>query len=139
MTHTDWNTDTPGPQPGQPAWQPPAPQPEQKSRGKKLLAIGGPIAAAAVVGVASMTGLFGAGDPEVGDCVKATGTDTWDVVDCDSQEAQWKVVGEDEKQITYPEFQHSSEICSAFPTAEYSLWVGPDGMQGTVYCAEPVS
>jgi hypothetical protein len=138
MTHTDWNTATPGQQPGQPAWQPPQPEAAPKSRAKKVMAIGGPIVGAAVVGVASLTGFFGVSDPEVGDCVKQSGAESWDVVDCGSDEAQYKVVGQDEKQLTYPEFQSSSDICSSFATAEYSLWIGPDGNLGTVYCAEPL-
>lgn len=136
MTHTDWNTQTPGQQPGQPAWQPPAPQPEQSSRGKKLLKVGGPIVGALVVGVASVTGFFGAGDPEVGDCVKASGTNSFEVVDCGSKEAQFKVVGQDEEQRTYPDSQTNPEVCAKFPAAEYILWIGDDGGLGTAYCAD---
>ena len=145
MTYTEWNPGAPAPQPGeqpgQSAWQPPqsgAPQPEKKSGKKKLLAIGGPLVGAGLVAAAGLSGFFGAGDPEIGDCVKQSGADSWDVVDCGSDEAQYKVVGQDETKLTYPEFQSSSDICLKFPTAEYSLWIGPDGLQGTVYCAEPL-
>ena len=144
MTYTDWNAGAPGQQPGQPGvpgqpglpGQPPVPpQPAQKSGVKKLLAIGGPILVAGVVGV-RVLGLFGGGDPEVGDCVKESGEQSWDVVDCDSGEAQYKVVGVEEDQQTYPEFESDPDTCTGFPEAEFFMWIGPDGSLGNVYCAK---
>ena len=188
MTYPDWNSSTPGPQPGQPGpqpgqpvpplggWvpgqpgqpgqppfppgqppvppgQPPVPppgwapgppgaplppQPRQKSGAKKLLAIGGPIVVAGVVGVASLTGLFGGGDPEVGDCITQKGETSWEVVDCGSDEAQFKVVGIEDEQQTEAEFDADPDSCSAFAAAEVALWSGMERDAGTVFCAAPV-
>jgi hypothetical protein len=121
--------------PGQPAAVPP--QPEQKKGLKKALAIGAPIAVAGLVGAASLTGVFGAGDPEIGDCVHQNGN-SWDVVDCGSGEAQYKVVGVEDDQQSYNDFQADPDTCLAFPQAEYFMWIGPEGGLGTVYCSEPV-
>ena len=147
MTYTDWNAGAPGQQPGQPGVPgqpglpgqlPVPPQPAQKSGVKKLLAIGGPILVAGVVGVRAL-GLFGGGDPEVGDCIKESGKTSWDVVDCGSDDAQYKVVGIEEKKQTQAEFEADENSCSGFPATEIVLWSGlaPED-DGTVFCAEPV-
>jgi hypothetical protein len=134
MTYTE---QPPGAQPAEPAQQPVPPQPEQKSGLKKVLAIGGPILGAGVIGVASLTGFFGAGDPEVGDCVQQNG-DSWDVVDCGSDEAQFKVIGVEDEQQSYGDFQVDPDTCIAFPEAEFFMWIGPEGALGSVYCAQPL-
>jgi hypothetical protein len=140
MTYTEWNAGIPS-QPAQPAdpaaGQPVPPQPEPKSGLKKLLAVGGPIVGAGLVGVASLTGFFGAGDPEVGDCVQENG-DSWDVVDCGSAEAQFKVIGVEGEQQSYNDFQDDPKTCTDFPKAQFFMWIGPDGALGTVYCAQPL-
>src|SRR5690606_19225035 len=65
--------------PGTPegAWAPPQGAPQgaapQKSGVKKWLPIGGAVLAAGVVGVGSLTGWFGVGDPKVDDCVRMVG------------------------------------------------------------------
>lgn len=139
----------PAPQPGTPdgAWAPPhgaatAPQPEpQKSGGKKWLAVGGGILAAGVVGIGAM-GLFGAGDPEVGDCVRMVSDTDFEAVDCSSDDAEYKVVGIDDQEMTETEFNEApvEGMCADFDTTEVVLWIG-DGMvtePGTIYCAAGV-
>jgi hypothetical protein len=106
--------------------------------GTKVLAIGGSVVGAGVVALAGLTGFFGPAEPEIGNCVTETGQNTWDVVDCGSTQATYKVIGVDDERRTYPDFQTSTDVCSSFATAGYTLWVGPDGGLGTVYCAEPL-
>jgi hypothetical protein len=174
VTYPDWNSSTPGSQPGQPGpqpgqpvppqggWgpgqpgqpgQPPVPppgwapghpgaplppQPQQKSGAKKLLAIGGPIVVAGVIGVVSLTRLVGGGDPDVGDCITQKGEASWEVVDCGSDEAQFKVVGIEDEQQTEAEFDADPDSCGAFAAAEVALWSGMESDAGTVFCAAPV-
>ena len=52
---------------------------------------------AGVVGLGTLGGWLGGGDPEVDDCVQMQGATSFDVVDCGSSEAEYRVVGiEDE-------------------------------------------
>ena len=136
----------PAAQPGNPegAWMPPqggasaAPYAEpQKSGGKKWLAIGGGILAAGVVGIGAL-GLFGAGDPEVGDCVKMTSDTEFEAVDCSADDAEFEVVGIDEQEMTESEFQAApvEDLCVDFATTEAVLWIGDMVTEpGTIYCA----
>ncbi|MGY1804396.1 hypothetical protein ACI78T_14050 [Blastococcus sp. SYSU D00922] len=139
----------PAPQPGPPggAWAPPqgaaptgAYTEPQQSGGKKWLKIGGPIVAAGIVGVGAL-GLFGAGDPEVGDCVRMVSDTEFESADCKSDEAEFKVVGIDEQEMTYDEFEAASveDICVDFPATEAALWIGDLVTDpGTIYCAAGV-
>jgi hypothetical protein len=139
----------PAPQPGTPdgAWAPQqggapgAPHAEpQKSGGKKWLAIGGGVLAAGVVGIGAL-GLFGAGDPEVGDCVKMTSGTEFESVDCSADDAEYKVVGIDEQEMTRTEFDEAGveDICVDFETTEVALWIGDMVTEpGTIYCAAAV-
>ena len=135
MTYTEYTPGQPGAVP--PQGQPVPPQPEQKKGLKKVLAIGGPIVGAGVIGVAAL-GFFGAGDPEVGDCIKESGATSFEVVDCGTDEAQYKVVGIEKDQESYGDFQNDPDSCITFEKAEMALWAGPEGGLGDVYCAEPV-
>lgn len=148
MTHPS-DPSAPPAQPGSPdgAEAPPpggasaAPYAEpHTSGGKKWLAIGGAVLAAGVVGLGSL-GLFGAGDPEVGDCVRMTTDTEFEAVDCAADEAEFEVVGIDEQEMTESEFQAApvEELCVDFATTEAVLWIGDMVTEpGTIYCAAGV-
>lgn len=131
-------------QPGQPAaaWTPPggasaAGEPQKSSTLKKVLPIAGGVV---VLGVAaSAFGLFGAGEPAVGDCIKGAVGEDVETVDCGSDEAEAKVVGVESGEMTYGEFM-ANDVCLDFASAESAIWYGPEGddVDGTVYCAGPV-
>ena len=128
MTHP--GTDVP------PPVQPAAEAPAEKSGAKKWLPIAGSVAVAGVLGVGSLTGWFGAGEPEVGDCGKTTGETSFEVVDCDAEGAEFKIVGIQDGKQTYPDFEKDPNSCSEFPAWEVALWSGEMTEEGTVYCAE---
>ena len=98
----------------------------------------------AVVGVGAayqLTGGFGIGDPKVNDCVQMKGDTDFDVVDCGSADAEYKIVGIDDEKMKYPDFQDAAaadEICTDFQTWEVALWIGDVLTEpGTIYCSEP--
>jgi hypothetical protein len=148
------------PQPGQPQqpWGPPQPgQPQQfgqpqalgqpggaqafgepQKRSSKLLPILGGVAAL-VVALGLLFSFLGAGDPEVGDCVKPDG-DSFETVACDDDEAQAKIVGTD-SDMTGNAFDaaDANDLCTEVPTATAVLWWGTSNDEdGKVYCAEPL-
>jgi hypothetical protein len=129
---------TPGEQPSgaTAAAQAPAAAPAEKSGLKKWLPIGGSLAVAGVVAASWLTGGFGPGEPEVGDCGKATGETSFEVVDCDAEGAEFKIVGIQDGKQSYQEFEKDENSCSAFPKWEVALWSGEMTEEGTVYCAE---
>ncbi|HEV7871879.1 MAG TPA: hypothetical protein VGO95_11545 [Modestobacter sp.] len=137
----------PGQEPPQQPWgaaQPPAgapgfgqPQPEKPKR--KWLPIVGGIVALIVVLVA-LSSFLGGGDPEVGDCIHQTGASAFDTVDCDADNADFRIVGTD-ADMTGEEFDATSaqELCTDFANATSVLWYGSDNAKdGHVYCAEDV-
>ena len=156
MTHPGSDNPPSGQQPGQPpfppaqpgqpaaAWTPPQGggatppgQPEEKSGGKKWLAIGGAVLAVGVVGISAL-GLLGAGDPEVGDCVRMVDATDFEAVDCGADDAEFKITGIDEQEMTETEFQEASveDVCVDFETTEVVLWIGDMVTEpGTIYCA----
>lgn len=143
------------PQPGQPlqsgppqqfGQQPPwvgeqapgqAPPEPGKSRTQKVLAIAG----AAVVGAVAVVGLFnllGGGAPEIGDCISQAGVSEFETVDCDSDDAQYRVVGTDDD-MTEADFEADPDTCFDVAEATVALWSGTDmGVPGQVFCAAPV-
>ena len=133
-------TSTPGEQPSgaTAAVQTPAEAPAEKSGFKKYLPAVGSLAVAGVVAASWLTGGFGPGEPEVGDCGKTTGETSFEVVDCGAEGAEFKVVGVEKDTQTYAEFQDDMTSCAEFATAEVALWSGEMTEEGTVYCAEPV-
>jgi hypothetical protein len=156
MTDPGSGAHSSGSQPGTPdgAWTPPAgpvlglaatadagwaPQQEAPAKQKglrKILPIVGSVVAAGVIGVGALG--LGFGDPEVGDCVQTKGDTDFDVVDCGASEAEYKIVGIEDKQQTYPDFMADENVCAGFAQAEMALWMGADTEEGTAYCAEPV-
>ncbi len=126
-------------QPG--AWYPPqsgaSAAPGAATGGlKKWLRIGLPIAVVGVVGLGSFVGFA---DPEVGDCVQMAGDTDFDVVDCGSAEAEYRIVGIEGDEQTYPAFMADPDTCVDFASTEVALWIGAlETEPGTVFCAEPV-
>ncbi len=111
--------------------------PKPPSKLKKIAGIAVPVVAAGVAG-ASWLGIGGGGDPEVGDCGAASGESSFEVVDCASDEAQFRVVGIEEEKMTQPEYEADTTACAEYATANTVLWVGDGfGSDGTVLCAEP--
>jgi hypothetical protein len=138
MTH-------PGPEypaPGQPAapdgaWAAPQAEPEKKSGGKKWASIAGAVVVAGVGGAYALTGGFGIGDPKVDDCVHMKGENDFEVVDCDSDDADLKIVGIEDEKKTEADFMDDPASCSEFESAEAALWssAGMITEKGAVYCA----
>jgi hypothetical protein len=131
-------------QPGATAYGPPTGSPgfpaapARKSGAKKWLRAGGSLVVAAVIGIGSSTGWFGINDPKVGDCVHTKGQTDFEVVDCGSSDAQYKVVGIDKKERTYPEMMEDPTVCQAFQSWEVALFIGSETDKSKIYCAEPV-
>ena len=149
-----WGAPQPGQQPpagqfdaGQPGQQPwGAPQgatgaqalgPSAQSAKKSprwLPILGGVLALVVVLGL--LTTFLGGGDPEVGDCVTPDGN-SFATVDCDSGDAQEKIVGTDDD-LTGDEFYAAdpNELCLDYPTATSVLWWGSEQDEdGKVYCS----
>jgi hypothetical protein len=131
------------PNPGQQSWNPaqqggvpqgaPPPAPAARpSRGRK---IGGILVAVLILAaIAAFSWFMGRDDAtkaKVGDCLKQTGDNSVQVVECSDSEATLKVVGrvEDKTQI---EAQLSA--CDAFEGAESTYWEGKQGEKGLVLC-----
>ncbi|MGY1815299.1 LppU/SCO3897 family protein [Blastococcus sp. SYSU D00820] len=138
------------PQPGQPGQfpqqggpggpgQPPFGGAPQKSGTAKWLI---PVVAVVVVLIAVGVLFFAfGGKPEVGDCLDSTSGQP-DVVDCEDSEAQVRVIGIDDRELTSADFYSDPSTCEEFrDQTEYQLWYGdtsdPDAT-GTIYCLELV-
>jgi hypothetical protein len=133
-------------QPGQPGQQPwggpgaqPQQQPAKKSGLARILPIVAGVVAVIVVGFL-VRGFLGGGAPEVGDCVNQSGSDGYEVVDCDSSDAQYRIFGTDDD-MTEAEFTADTDTCQAAATESnitdgVSLWYGTSGDTGKVFCAE---
>jgi hypothetical protein len=97
------------------------------------------VAVAGVVGIGALGSFLGFGDPEVGDCVQMQGETDFDVVDCGSSDAQYRIVGIEAEEQTYPAFMADPETCAEFLSTEVALWIGAlETEPGSVYCAEPL-
>ena len=131
-----------GRQPGAPAdeWATP-PAESKKSGAKKWAGLAGTVAVVGVGAAYSLTGGFGIGAPRVGDCVQMVGDTSFEAVGCDDAEAEMRIVGIDEQEMTRAEFDAAGvdEICADFATTEAALWIG-DVMTdpGTIYCAASI-
>jgi hypothetical protein len=126
----------PGSETQPPAQQPPV-QPE-KSNTKKWLAIAGTVAVVGIGGAYTLTGGFGIGAPKVDDCIQTVGETDFEVVDCDSSDADYKIIGIMDEKQTEDEFMADTETCSEWADAtEYAYWesTGFISAKGSVYCA----
>jgi hypothetical protein len=114
-------------------------QPEQPAKPKrKWLPIVGGVVGLIVV-LSALGSFLGAGDPEIGDCVKPDGS-SFEKVDCDDDAAQAKIVGTDDD-MTGVEFDATdvNELCTEVPSATVVLWSGTSNEDnGKVFCAEPI-
>lgn len=141
MTHPGPDTPTTPDEHSGATADPAASAPAARSGAKKWLPIAGSVAVAGVVGAGAL-GLFGAGDPEVGECGKTTGETSFEVVDCDAEDAEFEIVGIEGEEMTWPDFEEKAaadEICQDFQTWEVALWTGEmETEPGTVYCAEGI-
>jgi hypothetical protein len=65
------------------------------------------------------------------------GDTDFDVVDCDSGDADLKIVGIEDEKKTEADFMADPASCSAFTTAEAALWASGSMIteKGTIYCA----
>ncbi len=75
------------------------------------------MAVAGILGAGSLTGWFGLGDPKVGDCVQMQGETSFEVVDCAAAEAEYKIVGIEAEEMTWPDFEAAATdetICEEF-------------------------
>lgn len=123
------------PGPGGATAVPGSPAPTKKSPRKWVAGV--VTLVAVVLAGGRVFGLFGTGDPDVGDCVQMKGETSFSVVDCNSSKAQYKIVGVEKTKQTYGDFQKDDSVCSGFPSAEAALWTGEQTEKGTVYCAAP--
>ncbi|WP_369139021.1 LppU/SCO3897 family protein [Modestobacter versicolor] len=125
---------------GQPGGATPFGQPAEPAKPKRkwLPILGGVLALLVVLG--ALTTFLGAGDPEVGDCIQQTDASEFDVVDCDSEDAQYKIEGTD-AEMTGDEFNAAEDasLCEDVPSTTFVLWSGTDeSKDGNVYCASDV-
>ncbi|RBY97924.1 hypothetical protein DQ237_03245 [Blastococcus sp. TF02-8] len=135
-----------GQQPGQPAgaWTPPggatpAGEPAKKpSAAKKILPAVGAVAIAGVLFAGNNSDWFGLTGIKVDDCV--TGGTEIEEVDCDSDDAEAKVVGIEDEEMSFDDAQQSEETCLDFETADSFLWEGAEddstSEPGKIYCVE---
>jgi hypothetical protein len=135
-----------GQQPGQPGQQPwggqqfsgEAPKKERPAWQKRL-----PLVAVAIVVAVGLAlfrnGVFGGGLPEAGDCTNASTTDL-QVVDCDSDEAAYRVAGTVDD-VSGNELQNDPSLClDQWPnSAAYAVSETDQDEKGTGICLEPVS
>ena len=119
--------------------EPPAPAARGKrtsrpaSFGKRLVVV---IVGALAVFVGRSL-LAGMDDPAVGDCARATADSGYELVDCGTADAQFRVVGEEEGYWTAEEVRAATGLCAAFPATDAYLWEpGYRSESGNLYCAE---
>src|SRR4051812_36524853 len=118
---------------------PPVPAPA-RSKAKKWGSLAGTVVVAGGFAVFRLTGGFGTDDPSVGDCVQMDGETSFDVVDCSSADAQYRIVGKDDTKLTHETFQTDDTVCTAFAETEVALWTADSvGPEGTSWCAVPVA
>jgi hypothetical protein len=69
------------------------------------------------------------------------GEASFEVVDCGADGAESKIVGIQDEEMTWPDFEAASveEVCTSFESWEVALWIGElETEPGTIYCSEPV-
>ena len=63
----------------------------------------------------------------------------FDVVGCDSADAEHRIVGIEAEEQTYPDSMADLDTCEQFDSWEVALWIGAmETEPGTAYCAEPI-
>ncbi|MBM7808354.1 hypothetical protein JOD57_004191 [Geodermatophilus bullaregiensis] len=100
--------------------------------------LGGAIGAVVVAGGVAAVAFGGLGDPEVGHCVQPVGI-SFETVACDDPEAELRIVGVVDAEMSEAEFDADPDPCADFPSAVSALWQQEAaGTDGTVYCAEAI-
>ena len=144
MSHPGPDVQPPAPRQPEGAWLPPqdAAQPEspKKSNRTKVLSAVGTVAVVGIGAAYTLTGGFGIGAPKVDDCVHLVGENDYELVDCDSSDADYKVVGIEGEKLTEADFRNAADTCVDFADAEYAFWESARMIteKGTVYCAGPL-
>lgn len=110
---------------------PPPPAPKKKSVLKRSLITIVGVVVAIVVGVLVRSGAFDSPSMKVGDCVQQVGEDDVKVVDCQSTDAQYSILGIVEKQS---QISARMGACTDFPDTTSVYWQGRNTNSGTVYC-----
>jgi hypothetical protein len=137
------------PYPGQQPWGPPPggtgaqafgqPEQPQKKRRKWLPIVGGVVALLVVLGL--LTTFLGGDSAKAGDCVNEK-SDEIGVVDCDSDDAAYKVAGVVDD-VSQNDLQNDAAACDKWPNSVAYAWEGaePDDLdsKGTGYCLEELS
>ena len=117
--------------PGQP-WAP-----QRSGRPKWLIPV-----IAAVVAVVALGGLYWfltTPEFDVDDCLRRAGSDEVEKVDCDDSDAEARVIGIHDEELTESEYYADASTCSEFPETVGQVWVANTfGDEGTVYCVVPV-
>lgn len=106
----------------------PAPEtPAETSGAKKWLPVPGSGAVAVALAAGAMTGWFGIGAPQVGDCVQELADAQMEVVDCGSADADYKIVGIEGEKLTEDDFMADPETCAEFDPVEIqaAFWEAP--------------
>ena len=119
---------------------PPVPAVRPRRQKRPLTRKRGALAVLIVCAGFGVPGLVaGLDDPAVGDCVTADGSTSFELVECDTAEAQYRIVGAEDDLRSKEDFDAGTDVCAAFPTTGISLWEPiPRSLGGTVYCAEPI-
>jgi hypothetical protein len=92
----------------------------------------------AAVAVGAFLLLGGSGEPEIGDCIGIGSDGQAETVDCDSSDAQFKVIGKQDGEQTYEEYLSDDSTCAGVEGTVQAVWFGAEGEKGTVYCAGPL-
>jgi len=85
-----------------------------------------------ILGVVLYLARTNAANAEVGDCLKETGSNSFEQVECGSAEAAFKVVG----RVEHKRESETSGACDPFQDqgAAQAHWTGRSGRSGTVLC-----
>ncbi|SEP23871.1 LppU/SCO3897 family protein [Trujillonella endophytica] len=117
--------------PGQP-WAP-----QKSGRPKWLIPV-----VAAVVAVLALGGLYWfltTPQFDVDDCLHQEGANEFEEVDCDDSDAQARIIGVHDEELTESEFYSDNSTCSEFPETVGQIWVpNTIGDDGTIYCTVPI-
>lgn len=128
-----------GQYPGQGQPQQPFGQPVSGGGAKKwLIPVIGGVVLLVVVAVLAFA-FLGSATPDVGDCVRQVEADQLEIVDCDDDAAEWRVIGIQDGEQTYDEYWEDPETCADFPETVQSFWIGDESDEnatGQVFCAE---
>lgn len=124
---------------------PAAAEPPKRRIGLIVTLVAVVVAGLVVVGAVLVVRMLGEEVPTVGDCLTdAPAPDDMEIVDCDSDQAFWSVIGNDGS-WTRGEFDTAEQgaLCEGFEATERALWVTSsrsvdEGTGGEVVCLAPL-